>query len=54
VLDAGIHVAGGKIVGDVAPGAERRAGVLTPVPGGVGPVTTAAAVLQAARLAAAR
>jgi methylenetetrahydrofolate dehydrogenase (NADP+)/methenyltetrahydrofolate cyclohydrolase len=54
VLDAGIHVAGGKIVGDVAPGAERRAAVLTPVPGGVGPVTTAAAVLQAARLAARR
>lgn len=54
VLDAGIHVVGGKIFGDVAPGAERRAGVLTPVPGGVGPVTTAAAVLQAARLAAAR
>jgi len=54
VLDAGIHAAGGRVAGDVAPGAERRAGVLTPVPGGVGPVTTAAAVLQAVRLAAAR
>ena len=53
VLDAGIHVAGARVFGDVAPGTERRAGILTPVPGGVGPVTTAAAVLQAARLAAA-
>jgi methylenetetrahydrofolate dehydrogenase (NADP+)/methenyltetrahydrofolate cyclohydrolase len=54
VLDAGVHSAGGRVLGDVAPGAERRAGALTPVPGGVGPVTTAAAILQAARLAAAR
>jgi methylenetetrahydrofolate dehydrogenase (NADP+)/methenyltetrahydrofolate cyclohydrolase len=54
VLDAGIHVVGGRVFGDVAPGAERRAGVLSPVPGGVGPVTTAAAVLQAARLTASR
>ncbi|NNN04371.1 MAG: bifunctional 5,10-methylenetetrahydrofolate dehydrogenase/5,10-methenyltetrahydrofolate cyclohydrolase [Elusimicrobia bacterium] len=52
VLDAGVHVVGDRLVGDVAPGAERRAGRLSPVPGGVGPVTTAAAVLQAARLAA--
>jgi methylenetetrahydrofolate dehydrogenase (NADP+)/methenyltetrahydrofolate cyclohydrolase len=51
VLDAGVHLAGGKLVGDVAPGAAKRAKVLTPVPGGVGPVTTAVAVLQAARLA---
>ncbi len=51
VLDAGVHLVRGKLVGDVAPGAEKRAGVLTPVPGGVGPVTTAVAVLQAALLA---
>lgn len=51
VLDAGVHVVDGRVVGDVAPGAERRAGRLSPVPGGVGPVTTAAVVLQAARLA---
>jgi methylenetetrahydrofolate dehydrogenase (NADP+)/methenyltetrahydrofolate cyclohydrolase len=51
VLDAGIHLVRGKIVGDVARGAEKRAGAVTPVPGGVGPVTTAVAVLQAARLA---
>lgn len=54
VLDAGVHAVRGKLRGDVAPGADARAGVLTPVPGGVGPVTTAMAVLQAARLAAAR
>jgi methylenetetrahydrofolate dehydrogenase (NADP+)/methenyltetrahydrofolate cyclohydrolase len=51
VLDAGVHLIRGKLVGDVAPGASKRAGVLTPVPGGVGPVTTAIAVLQAALLA---
>ena len=51
VLDAGIHLVRGKLVGDVAAGAEKRAGILTPVPGGVGPVTTAVAVLQAALLA---
>ncbi|HXT01532.1 MAG TPA: bifunctional 5,10-methylenetetrahydrofolate dehydrogenase/5,10-methenyltetrahydrofolate cyclohydrolase [Elusimicrobiota bacterium] len=54
VLDAGIHLVRGKLVGDVARGAETRAGAITPVPGGVGPVTTAVAVLQAARLAASR
>lgn len=54
VLDAGIHVARGRLVGDCASGCATRAGRLTPVPGGVGPVTTAVAVLQAARLALAR
>jgi methylenetetrahydrofolate dehydrogenase (NADP+)/methenyltetrahydrofolate cyclohydrolase len=54
VLDAGVHVVRGRLVGDVAAGADRRAKILTPVPGGVGPVTTAVAVLQAARLAARR
>lgn len=54
VLDAGIHLVRGKLVGDVARGAEKRAGAITPVPGGVGPVTTAVAVLQAARLAGRR
>ena len=51
VLDAGVHFLHGRLVGDCAPGVAARAGVLTPVPGGVGPVTTAVAVLQAARLA---
>jgi len=51
VLDAGVHLKAGRIVGDVAAGAASRAGRLTPVPGGVGPVTTAVLILQAARLA---
>ena len=51
VLDAGVTVVGGRLKGDAAAGVERRAGALTPVPGGVGPVTTACAVLNAARLA---
>jgi len=42
VIDAGINVRGGKIVGDVDFETARRiAGCITPVPGGVGPVTTA-------------
>ncbi|MBI4371875.1 MAG: bifunctional 5,10-methylenetetrahydrofolate dehydrogenase/5,10-methenyltetrahydrofolate cyclohydrolase [Elusimicrobia bacterium] len=53
VIDVGVSLAQGRLVGDVAPGAAARAAYLTPVPGGVGPVTTAVAVLQAARLAAA-
>ena len=40
VIDVGINVVGGKVVGDVEfDAARRRAGYLTPVPGGVGPVT---------------
>ena len=42
VVDIGINVtADGKVVGDVAPDAASVAGLLTPVPGGVGPVTVA-------------
>lgn len=51
VIDAGVHLVRGHLVGDAARGADRRAGVLTPVPGGVGPVTTACAVLNAVLLA---
>jgi methylenetetrahydrofolate dehydrogenase (NADP+)/methenyltetrahydrofolate cyclohydrolase len=51
VLDAGVNVVRGHLVGDAAPGAASRAGLLTPVPGGVGPVTTACAVLNAVLLA---
>ncbi len=42
VLDAGIHVAGKTIEGDVEhEGAAKKASYLTPVPGGVGPLTVA-------------
>jgi len=40
VVDVGISKVGGKIVGDVEfEAAKRRAGFITPVPGGVGPLT---------------
>ncbi|MGF1427975.1 bifunctional 5,10-methylenetetrahydrofolate dehydrogenase/5,10-methenyltetrahydrofolate cyclohydrolase [Kitasatospora sp. LaBMicrA B282] len=42
VIDVGTNpTPEGGLVGDVAPDAAERAGALTPVPGGVGPVTTA-------------
>lgn len=42
VIDVGTSVtADGKLAGDVDPAAAAVAGALTPVPGGVGPVTTA-------------
>lgn len=41
VVDAGINMEGGKLCGDVDPACAERAGHLSPVPGGVGPVTTA-------------
>jgi methylenetetrahydrofolate dehydrogenase (NADP+)/methenyltetrahydrofolate cyclohydrolase len=54
LLDAGIHLVKGRLVGDADLAAYARSSAYTPVPGGVGPVTTAVAVLQAARLALAR
>ena len=42
VVDVGINrLADGSLVGDVAPQAAERAAWLTPVPGGVGPMTVA-------------
>ena len=41
VVDVGINRTAAGIVGDVDPGAIDRAGHLTPVPGGVGPMTIA-------------
>jgi methylenetetrahydrofolate dehydrogenase (NADP+) / methenyltetrahydrofolate cyclohydrolase len=53
VIDVGTNVVDGRIVGDVdAASAVRVAGAITPVPGGVGPVTNAILVehvVQAAR-----
>ena len=51
VLDAGVNVVRGQLRGDAAAGVAVRAGLITPVPGGVGPVTTACAVLNAVLLA---
>jgi methylenetetrahydrofolate dehydrogenase (NADP+)/methenyltetrahydrofolate cyclohydrolase len=41
VVDIGINKVGDRIVGDVADDVREVAGCLTPVPGGVGPVTLA-------------
>jgi methylenetetrahydrofolate dehydrogenase (NADP+) / methenyltetrahydrofolate cyclohydrolase len=41
VVDVGINRTEGGIVGDVAPEAAERASFITPVPGGVGPMTIA-------------
>jgi methylenetetrahydrofolate dehydrogenase (NADP+)/methenyltetrahydrofolate cyclohydrolase len=41
VVDVGINRTEGGIVGDVAPDAADVAGLITPVPGGVGPMTIA-------------
>jgi methylenetetrahydrofolate dehydrogenase (NADP+)/methenyltetrahydrofolate cyclohydrolase len=42
VIDVGINKAGDKIAGDVEfEAASQRAAFITPVPGGVGPLTTA-------------
>jgi methylenetetrahydrofolate dehydrogenase (NADP+)/methenyltetrahydrofolate cyclohydrolase len=41
VVDVGINRVEGKVVGDVAEDVQRKAGLLTPVPGGVGPMTIA-------------
>ena len=42
VIDVGINRVEGGLVGDVAPEAAEVAGRITPVPGGVGPMTIAA------------
>ncbi len=41
VIDVGINRVDGRLVGDVAEDARQVAGLLTPVPGGVGPMTIA-------------
>jgi methylenetetrahydrofolate dehydrogenase (NADP+) / methenyltetrahydrofolate cyclohydrolase len=41
VIDVGINRVDGKLVGDVSPDVGEVAGLLTPVPGGVGPMTIA-------------
>ncbi len=55
VVDVGNHRLDGALVGDVAPEVAEVAGALTPVPGGVGPMTVAmllANTVRAAREAA--
>ena len=52
VIDVGMNRSGDRVVGDVDPAVAERAGLITPVPGGVGPMTIAMLLrgaVQAAR-----
>jgi methylenetetrahydrofolate dehydrogenase (NADP+)/methenyltetrahydrofolate cyclohydrolase len=51
VIDVGINRTEAGLVGDVDPGAEDVAAFLTPVPGGVGPMTIACLLQNAVRCA---
>ena len=51
VVDVGINRTEGGIVGDVAPDARDVAGFITPVPGGVGPMTIAMLLRNAVKAA---
>lgn len=50
VIDVGTSELGGSIAGDVEPEAAERAGLFTPVPGGVGPITVALLLKNVAEL----
>ncbi|MEK7579460.1 MAG: bifunctional 5,10-methylenetetrahydrofolate dehydrogenase/5,10-methenyltetrahydrofolate cyclohydrolase [Patescibacteria group bacterium] len=41
ILDAGTSESGGKVIGDADPHCEEKAALITPVPGGIGPVAIA-------------
>jgi methylenetetrahydrofolate dehydrogenase (NADP+) / methenyltetrahydrofolate cyclohydrolase len=51
VVDVGINRVEGGIVGDVAADVREKAGLLTPVPGGVGPMTIASLLRNTVRAA---
>jgi methylenetetrahydrofolate dehydrogenase (NADP+)/methenyltetrahydrofolate cyclohydrolase len=51
VIDVGMNRTDDGLVGDVHPGAMERAGVMTPVPGGVGPMTIAMLLQNTVRAA---
>lgn len=51
VIDVGIHRTEAGLVGDVDPGAAEVASLLTPVPGGVGPMTIALLLQNTVRAA---
>jgi methylenetetrahydrofolate dehydrogenase (NADP+)/methenyltetrahydrofolate cyclohydrolase len=53
VIDVGMNrLEGGRLVGDVEfSAAERRAAAITPVPGGVGPMTRAMLLVNTLELA---
>ena len=51
VVDVGINRTEDGLVGDVAAGVREKAGLLTPVPGGVGPMTIASLLRNTVRAA---
>jgi methylenetetrahydrofolate dehydrogenase (NADP+) / methenyltetrahydrofolate cyclohydrolase len=51
VIDVGMNRTDDGLFGDVDPGAMERAGFMTPVPGGVGPMTIAMVLQNAVRAA---
>jgi methylenetetrahydrofolate dehydrogenase (NADP+)/methenyltetrahydrofolate cyclohydrolase len=51
VVDVGINRTDDGLVGDVAAGVREKAGLLTPVPGGVGPMTIASLLRNTVRAA---
>jgi methylenetetrahydrofolate dehydrogenase (NADP+)/methenyltetrahydrofolate cyclohydrolase len=51
VIDVGMNRSEGKLVGDVDPAAAERARLITPVPGGVGPMTIAMLLKNTVRAA---
>jgi methylenetetrahydrofolate dehydrogenase (NADP+) / methenyltetrahydrofolate cyclohydrolase len=51
VIDVGINSVNGKIVGDCDPNIANVAGAMTPVPGGVGPMTIAMLLVNTLRSA---
>jgi methylenetetrahydrofolate dehydrogenase (NADP+)/methenyltetrahydrofolate cyclohydrolase len=51
VVDVGVNRTEGGLVGDVDPGVAQVAGFLTPVPGGVGPMTIASLLGNTVRAA---
>ena len=51
VVDVGINRVEGRVVGDVAEDVREVAGHLTPVPGGVGPMTIASLLRNTVRAA---
>jgi methylenetetrahydrofolate dehydrogenase (NADP+)/methenyltetrahydrofolate cyclohydrolase len=51
VIDVGINRVDGNVVGDVEPDVAEVAGHLTPVPGGVGPMTIAMLLQNTVRAA---
>jgi methylenetetrahydrofolate dehydrogenase (NADP+)/methenyltetrahydrofolate cyclohydrolase len=51
VIDVGMNRGDEGVVGDVDPGAAEHAGLITPVPGGVGPMTIAMLLASAVKAA---